>query len=432
MNKILILSHNPLSTYNSMGMTLLRLFSAFPAESLCQLYIYPSLPDTDHCASYFRITDKDVLRSYFSLFQVKGHEISPVVQGPAAFEHPQDEKLYRNVRNKAPLRMILRDVMWRFAHVYNRTLKQWLAEQKPTCIFVAPGSGVFFYRLARKLAHKLHIPIVTYICDDFYFLRGEGMLGRLHQRSVRGAIEKLLKASSHMVAISKPLASAYHERFGVPATTIMTGTGHPIATSVKSAKGAQSLLYAGNIRAGRNQSLADVGKALEQINAAHGTSFSLEIYTGEKEREILSVFDGITSIHLNGFLTGSDFAQVFGAAKLHLHVESFAVRETERVKFSLSTKIADCLGSGSCMVAYAPAEVASMQYLIEQQCALTATVQKQLCAVLERAFFDPDAADRAAENGLHAAHAFHDCRRNSLSLAAILEETCERLSEVHA
>ncbi len=431
MNKILILSHNPLSTYNSMGMTLLRLFSEFPAQSLCQLYIYPSLPDTDHCASYFRITDKDVLRSFFSFFQVKGHEITPVAGDAAAFERPQDEKLYRNVRNKSPRRMLLRDTMWRFAHVYNRTLKHWLAEQKPTCIFVAPGSGVFFYRLARKLTRKLHIPIVTYICDDFYFLQGEGMLGRLHQRSVRGAIEKLLKDSSHMVAISKPLASAYHERFGIPATTIMTGTGRPIAKNVKRAKGAKSLLYAGNIRAGRNRSLADVGKALEQINAAHGTSFTLEIYTGEKDRTILSVFDGISAIHVNGFLTGADFEEVYRAADFHLHVESFCAREKEQVMFSVSTKIADCLGSGCCMVAYAPAEVASMQHLMEHHCALTANSQQQLRSALETAFFDPEAVARTAENGLHAARAFHDCRKNSLSLAAILDETCEKVSEVH-
>lgn len=425
MNKILILSHNPLSTYNSMGMTLLRLFSEFPPEALCQLYIYPSLPDTDHCASFFRITDKDVLRSYASLFRVRGQEVFPTTQESSAFEQPQDEKMYRDVRNKTPLRMLLRDAMWRFSPWYNRPLKRWLAEQKPNCLFVAPGSGVFFYRIAQKLAKKLQIPIVTYVCDDYYFLRGSGLLGRLHQRSLCKAIEKLLKASSHVVAISQPLTNAYHERFGVPATTIMTGTGRPIAYEVKSAAGAQSLFYAGNIRSGRNESLAAVGRVIDEINAAHGTQFSLELYTGEKEPAILSAFEGISSIHLHGFLTGTEFERVYDAARLHLHIESFAASETEKVKFSISTKIADCLGSGCCLVAYAPPQVASMQYLLEQQCALTATEPKQLRQVLERAFFDPSAADAAAQNALLAARNYHDCRNNSLLLAAILEHVCD-------
>lgn len=432
MNKILILSHNPLSTYNSMGMTLLRLFSEFPPEALCQLYIYPSLPDTDRCASFFRITDKDVLRSFFSFFCVKGHEVSPTAREPSAFEHPQDEKLYRNVRNKTPLRMFLRDALWRFSHWYNRPLKRWLAEQKPTCLFVAPGSGVFFYRIAQKLAKKLQIPIVTYVCDDYYFLRGWGLLGRLHQRSLCKAIEKLLGDSSHMVAISQPLADAYHTRFGVPVTMIMTGTGRPIAAEVRSAAGAQSLFYAGNIRGGRNESLAAVGRVIDEINAAHGTQFSLELYTGEKDRTILLAFDGISSIHLHGFLTGAEFEQVFHAARLHLHIESFVAAEAENVKYSISTKIADCLGSGCCFVAYAPSQVASMQYLLGQQCALTATEPKQLRQVLECAFFDPSAADQAAQNGLLAAHTYHDCRNNSLLLAAVLEHACDNEMEALA
>ena len=95
-------------------------------------------------------------------------------------------------------------------------------------------------------------------------------------------------------------------------------------------------------------------KVLEQINAAHGTSFTLEIYTGEKDRRILSVFDGIPAIHINAFLTGADFEEIYRAANLHLHVESFCARETERVKFSVSTKIADCLGSGCCIYPAAP------------------------------------------------------------------------------
>ncbi len=425
MNKVLILSHNPLSTYNSMGMTLLRLFSEFPPEALCQLYIYPSLPDTGHCASFFRITDKDVLKSFFSLFCVRGREVFPVEREPSAFEHPQDEKLYRNVRNKTPLRMLLRDAMWRFSHWYNRPLKRWLAEQKPTCIFVAPGSGVFFYAIARKLAKKLRIPIVTYICDDYYFLRGCGLLGRLRQCALCKAIEKLLGDTSHMVAISQPLADAYHARFGVPVTTIMTGTGRPIAPAVRSTVGAQSLFYAGNIRLGRNESLAAVGRALDDINAAHGTRFSLELYTGEKENALLAAFDGISSLHLHGFLAGAEFEQAFQAARLHLHVESFAPAEAEIVKCSVSTKIADCLGSGCCLVAYAPPQVASMQYLLEQRCALTATASNQLRGMLEQAFFDPAAADQAAQNGLLAAHTYHDCRNNSIRLAAVLERVCD-------
>ena len=42
--KVLIISHNPISTYQSMGKSMRALFSAFRTEELCQLYLYPTIP----------------------------------------------------------------------------------------------------------------------------------------------------------------------------------------------------------------------------------------------------------------------------------------------------------------------------------------------------------------------------------------------------
>lgn len=61
--KVLIMSHNPITDYNSMGKTFLALFSAFSEEDLCQFYIYPTLPNIKVCRSYYRITDHEALRS---------------------------------------------------------------------------------------------------------------------------------------------------------------------------------------------------------------------------------------------------------------------------------------------------------------------------------------------------------------------------------
>lgn len=40
--KVLLISHNSISTYQNMGKTFLSLFNCFQKEELCQLYIYPS------------------------------------------------------------------------------------------------------------------------------------------------------------------------------------------------------------------------------------------------------------------------------------------------------------------------------------------------------------------------------------------------------
>ena len=62
--KVLIISHNPITTYQNMGKTLLSLFCEFDKSELCQLYCYPTIPDISVCESYYRVTDRDILNSY--------------------------------------------------------------------------------------------------------------------------------------------------------------------------------------------------------------------------------------------------------------------------------------------------------------------------------------------------------------------------------
>lgn len=86
--KVLLLSHNPVTTYNNMGKTFLSLFSAFRPEELCQLYLYPAVPDTACCGSYYRFTDREALHSIWNRHAVGG-EISP---DPACHDKFTSEK----------------------------------------------------------------------------------------------------------------------------------------------------------------------------------------------------------------------------------------------------------------------------------------------------------------------------------------------------
>ena len=168
--KALVISHNPLGTQVNMGKTLLSLCSSLRCDEICQLYIYPTLPDVDKCSSYFRITDKDILRSYFNI-RLNCSEVTPDCASHSKYENARDESLYTNPKNKSNFRMLLRDFMWKGSRWYNKKLKSWLEKEKPTCIFVAPGDANFIYTIALKISKKYKLPIVIYICDDHYFVK---------------------------------------------------------------------------------------------------------------------------------------------------------------------------------------------------------------------------------------------------------------------
>lgn len=404
------------------------LFSEFKKEELCQLYIYPTIPDVDFCDSYYRITDKDVLKSYFK-FSVNGRKIDKSEIDTSChqmFENPEDEARYRNRKNKTSIRMLLRDIMWKFACWYNRGLKSWINEQKPSCIFVAPGTAKFLYDIALKISKKYSIPIITYICDEYYFVeKHKKVLDKIQVKLLQNKIASLMKNTSHIITICESLKSLYSNEFSVPATVIMTGTNYQIAQSPREITNPKAITYMGNIRCNRFNSLAEIGRVLQKLNNDMNTDFSLDIYTSEKDSGILENFDDIATIKLCGYVSGEEFERVFHSANILLHTEAFDKNSIDSVRNSVSTKIADSLASGIPLFAYGPREVASMQHLIDNNCAVVATEKDELFAMLENLFYDKEIRRKAVENALITAQKYHDAEKASKALKDIMENANE-------
>lgn len=421
--KVLIVSHLPVATQNNMGKTFLSLFSQFDRQELCQLYIYPAIPDVDRCAGYYRVTDKEILRSLLTLKHPGGELDRSLIQSnQGLYEDPEDEGFYRNTKNKSPVRRMLRDGMWAMSRWYSKELTGWLDREKPTCIFLAPGPAKFIYDVALKIARKRQIPIITYVCDEYYFVeRPKGLLARQRLMGLQKKIRQTLSHSSHLVVICDELNREYASHFGIAATTLMTGTAYPIAAAPQPVE-PESISYFGNIRCNRYHSLAQIGQALDKINATRGASYRLKIYTSEKDSTILSHFDNIRSVELCGFVTGEAFDREFSKAELLIHTEAFDEASIDAVRHSVSTKIADSLASGKPLLAYGPAEVASMGHLLRNGCALTATSPAELEAMLLTAFTDAAARNQAVEQALAVAKRCHDSTETGLRLHSIIEQ----------
>lgn len=423
--KVLLLSHNPLGSSNNMGKTLRGLLAGVDRQALCQLYIYPTRPESDACASYYQVTDRDVLRAV-PFRPVKGR-----VAAPAAEQNqPPEERIYRSRWKHTPLANLLRDGMWKLSRWYSRDLRRWLEEQAPTCLLVAPGQCKFLYDMALRIARDRQIPIVTYICDDFYFVANRRGLGRrTMQGLLRRKIRRLLSRTTQVIAICESLARQYAETFHVPACTVMTAADRPLAPGAKVVDRPAALTYMGNIRCGRSRSLEQIGRTLDRMNRRDGTAYRLRIYTGEQDPGLLEPLRALASVELCGFVSGPAFAAAFGAAELMLHTEAFDPESVDAVRYSVSTKIADCLASGICLVAYGPREVASMAYLAEHEAAVVIDGPDGLEAGLRAAFTDGALRQRTAESGLRLAAENHGAEKNRAEVKRILERAEKRSTE---
>ena len=425
--KVLIISHNPISTYQSMGKTFLSLFSSFKKEELCQLYIYPTVPDIDICESYYRVTDRDVLKSYVHFGRVKSRIFTSVdidTNQHAMYENESDAEFFRK-NQKNSFSLIGRDLMWLFAHWYNGSLKTWLAEQKPTCIFLAPGESKFIYNIAMKIANKLNIPIFSYVCDEYYFIQTpKKITDRLQLRLLQKKIRKVMKKSVGLIAICDMLADAYHKEFGVESHTIHTGSNYPIASEPRALREEiRGLTYMGNLAFKRYESLADIGRALDEINDELGSDYKLFVYTRVIDDEAERAFFGIRSIRYCGYVSGEEFKKTLHGADVLVHVESFDPECTERVKHSVSTKIADSLGSGIPLLGYGPENIASMSYLL-----FNGLWQASDAEGLKNRIRDSLNAEeriRVSHIGLQLATLNHDQTINSRKLYAVLQKNEE-------
>ena len=422
--KVLIISHNPITTYQIMGKTFLSLFSSFKKEELCQLYIYPTVPDIDICESYFRVTDRDVLKSYFCFGKINTRVITSDqidTKKHVMYENDSDAEFFKK-NKKNSLSLMGRDLMWLFARWYNGQLKNWLSDQKPTCIFLAPGESKFIYNIAMKIAQKLNIPIFTYVCDELYFVQApKKTTDRLQLRLLQRKMRQVRKKSVGLIAICDMLADAYHNEFGVKSHTIHTRSNYPILSAPRALREEiRGFTYMGNLAFKRYESLADIGRALDEINQKNGKDYKLFVYTKTVSEDAKKAFIGVRSIEHCGFVSGEEFEKTLHGADALVHVEAFAPECIERVKHSVSTKIADSLGSGVPLFSYGPENVASMQYLIS--CKMPQVCKRECLAEAVKTFIQPREREQVVRIGLRVAKSNHNQIENSKKLYGFLQK----------
>ncbi len=410
-----------MSARYGIGKTLLSCFSQFKKEELCQLYIHTGAPDRETCQSYYRVTDKSVLKGVITR-RVAGGTLKPVPleKQPAIIANSFYKRTYGSKKNKQPNREFLRDVMWKISPWYNRALKQWIQEQQPTCLYVAIGSNKFLYDMALRIAKDFDLPICTYVCDDFYFAQApQGFWGWLWKRTLDKKTRELMAATTQIVSICDEMSTLYGREFSRPAATVMTGTNYRISEPVFK-ESIHTLRYFGKTNLNRYQSLADIGRALDEINSEKGTDYSLEIFCDTPSPEARQALESSRSVQVFPFLVGEEFNERFFNSEALLHVEAFDLPTIDRVKHSVSTKIADSLASGIPLFAYAPAGIASVEHLIRHQGGIVATDKNQLKEKLCLLFENAICRKQSSERNVQIAKDYHDPQVVSRTIYSLL------------
>lgn len=416
--KVLIISHNCFSSTQNMGKTLSSLFSQFDKSELMQLYLYPSLPNVDICNNYFRVTDNDVIKSFFFRWKC-GRTINPseIKEENSLFSNQIESKQYETINRNSLIVRRLRDFVWCLGNWKTIELKNWLRSNNPDVVFYALGDALFSQKIAIWAANYLNIPLVTYVCDEFCFStqNARGVRKWLSSLVVKG-IKKVLNKSAICISICDELGELYKQVFNIPFITIMTGSSIDRGV-IESSKDSKEISYIGNVALNRWKSLIDISMAINDINKKLNSNYELTYYGNE-----CNELKHVEGIRYGGRLDANQVYKKIASSCLLIHTETFEEDYRDRLRYSVSTKIADCLASGTPLLAYGPGDIASMQHLARNKCAFVVTDTSSLSDVLIDALTNQSKREEITKNAICTATARHNMLAGSEKLKTSLKD----------
>lgn len=431
--RVLVVSHNVFSSSGNMGKTMMHMLAGISPDNLAQLYFHQEIPTRKCCLNYFRITDSDILKSvffrkaHFKIFSENDIDESSV---QSRTDTGTLAKIYQFSRRRTSLIYFWRDTMWRFGKWKSKVLLEWVQEFAPNVIFLAAGDYAFPYRIAIWLSDFLHIPIVMWCADDFYIqsINNGPFFRRIQCRQLLKLARKVVCRGGAVVTISDMMERDYTHLFQIPAKTIrISSTINHYSLPVDSRSG---VVYIGNLGINRIVPLTELGRALK---AAAMTGFeTINVYSGERNSAILQQINEENGLTYCGCISEQEVERLLGASKFIIFAEAFDNKSICRTKYSLSTKIAESLRSGACILAYGPAEIASIDYLRRYEAAYILKEAAELPDAVRCLCSEVDEYRHYIQCAQSSAERFHSAEVNEECLKDILTEAISNYRTMEA
>ncbi len=421
--RVLVVSHNVFSSSGNMGKTMMHMLAGIPPDNLAQLYFHQEIPTRKCCLHYFRVTDSNILHSLFTRkgeYRTFGESDIDESAVRSRTDTGRLAKIYQFSRRRTPLIYFLRDTMWRLGKWKTRELMEWVRKFDPNVIFLAAGDYAFPYRIAICLSDRLHIPIVMWCADDFYIepLNNGSFLRRIQCRKLVDLARKAIHQAGTIVTISDMMQRDYAQLFEIPTKTVrISSTINHYSLPAESRSG---VVYVGNLGINRIAPLVELGRALKETAI---TGFeTIDVYSGERNPSILQQINKENGLDYRGCISEQEVERLLGASKFIIFAEAFDNNSVCRTKYSLSTKIAESLRSGACIIAYGPLEIASIDYLRQYHAAYILKEARELPDAIRHLSAEPDEYSRYTQCAQALAERFHSAEVNEGCLRDILTE----------
>lgn len=422
--RVLLVSHSVLAPTTNMGKTLTSYLSEFRPEEVAQFYIHSEIPiDDSACINYFRFTDVDAIKSIF-LHKREGAVFgAEQIDKSRSFSRTDSGLLkysYSIGRKRRSWTKAARELIWSLARWKTKRLCEWIDDFKPDVVLFASGDYAFMYKIAQYISDYADVPMVTVCVDDFYLHNsyGNALLERIMQKKYMQCVRKTMKRSASIFVICEGMASAYEKLFSKPCHVLFTAAAPHKATLKQNAR---QISYIGNLGYGRCDMLIQLGRAVKALGMPELPD-CIDVYSVNALPEYVNALNTAEGIVFHGAISAQTVAEVMSNSILTIHTESFDSKYQERVRFSISTKIAENLLYGPCLLAYGPEGIASIDYLRDNHAAFVISKPEDLQEKLRLILSDSALRTQILQNARRLAMQNHDMKTNGRKVRQWLEE----------
>ena len=168
-----------------------------------------------------------------------------------------------------------------------------------------------------------------------------------------------------------------------------------------------------------------MGKALSEMQDERLPKF-IDVYSGTKEVKCTEPLRNASGINFCGEIPAESVLEVMANSLAVIHTESFEPKMTNLVRFSVSTKIAESLMYGPCLIAYGPEGIASIDYLKENNAAYVISRPEDLEKGLEKILTNKELREQIVRNARALALKNHNADVNPRKVRKWLQEVVDK------
>ncbi|MEJ7828427.1 MAG: glycosyltransferase [Segetibacter sp.] len=399
------------------GITLCSLFKGWDREKLavaCSGYSLLGNIDTRICSNYYQLGyNENKWRFPFNFLQRKYYS------GPLKF----DEEKIKNItiaKSKIRIKIIMNffyPLLEYFGlyHYFQKSeiskdFRYWLKDFNPDVIYVQATSRaeILFCLSVHSYLQK---PLIYHVMDDWpSIISQKGLFKKFWKKKIDKDLRSLLSIATILMSISEEMAREYKTRYNKTFITFHNAINIDFWKKHQrenyDINNNPSILYAGRLGLGINDSLELFAKAIQQVNEELSISIKFILQTQEKPLWT----NNYENVVYNNFLPHSEMPEVFAKADFLLLPYDFSDNSIKFIKYSMPTKAPEYMISGTPIIIFAPDVTAVVKYAQEYKWAKVITENNisEITITIKNLIKNKELRQQIAENAKKIAEEKHN------------------------